>query len=402
MPRAWARFSKKNPAKRPGSFISQAAGSDQLLELGNGFEQIRHQAVIGHLEDRSVFVLVDRDDHLGVLHTGQMLDRAGDTDGDVQLWRDDLAGLADLHVVRYETGVDRGTGSTHRSTELVGQGVQVLEVVTVLHATAAGNDDLGSGQFRTIGLGQLFADERRFACIVSSGNGFNRSSATFSGNRVETGGTHGDDLDGSVRLHGGNGVTGVDRTLEGVSAFHRDDLGDLVDVQLRGNAWQDVFAVGSSSSQDMAVTLAQLDDQRSDVFRQLMGVGGVVGHQHFRHTSDFRSGFSHGTHALACNQHVNVATDLRSGSHGVQGGRSHDLAVVFGDYQDSHDQITFASFFSFSTSSATDLTLIPALRAAGASTFRVLLVEAVETPKASGVSTSSGFFLAFMMFGRDA
>src|SRR5689334_7425283 len=83
-------------------------------------------------------------------------------------------------------------------------------------------------------------------------------------------------------------------------------------------------------------------------------------------------------------------------------GRGQHFIVVFSDYQDSHDQITFASFFSFSTSSATDLTLIPALRAAGASTFTVLLVEAVETPKASGVSTSRGFFLAFMMFGRDA
>ena len=32
----------------------------------------------------------------------------------------------------------------------------------------------------------------------------------------------------------------------------------------------------------------------------------------------------------------------------------------------------------------------------------LLVVEAVDTPKASGVTDSSGFFLAFMMFGRDA
>ena len=65
-------------------------------------------------------------------------------------------------------------------------------------------------------------------------------------------------------------------------------------------------------------------------------------------------------------------------------------------------QGTFASFFSFSTSSSTDLTLIPALRAAGASTLRTLTVEVVDTPSASGVRTSSGFFLAFMMFGSEA
>jgi hypothetical protein len=132
----------------------------------------------------------------------------------------------------------------------------VFEVVAVLHA-AAGNDDLGSGQLRTIGLGQFFADEAGSASVVRS-NGFNSRRTTFGGNRVETGGTHGDHLDRSGRLHGGDGVTGVDRTLEGVGAFDRDDLGDLVNVQQRGNARQDVFAVGGGGSQDVAVALAQL------------------------------------------------------------------------------------------------------------------------------------------------
>ena len=105
--------------------------------------------------------------------------------------------------------------------------------------------------------------------------------------------------------------------------------------------------------------------------------------------------------ALPGYQHVNLATDCGGCGDRVQRGCSQHLIGVFSDNQDSH-QITFASFFSFSTSSATDLTLMPALRAAGASTLTVLLVEAVETPKASGVTDSSGFFLAFMMFGRDA
>ena len=133
-----------------------------------------------------------------------------------------------------------------------------------------------------------------------------------------------------------------------------------------------------------------------------MRVSGIVSVQDFAHARNFRSGFNHGASALPCYQDVDVATDFSGGGHGVEGGRGQHLVIVFGDYEDSHDQITFASFFSFSTSSATDLTLIPALRAAGASTLTVLLVEAVETPKASGVSVSRGFFLAFMMFGRDA
>ncbi|MCY1497582.1 hypothetical protein D9M68_315480 [compost metagenome] len=151
----------------------------------------------------------------------------------------------------------------------------------------------------------------------------------------------------------------------------------------------------------MAVALAQLGDQRRDVFGQLMRVGSIVGDQHLGHASDLGGSFGGSTCTSTRDQDVDVATDLLSGGHGVEGGGCQSGVRVFSNNQDSH-QITFASFFSFSTSSATDLTLIPAWRAAGASTFRVLTVEAVETPRASGVITSSGFFLAFMMFGSDA
>ena len=41
--------------------------------FGNRFEQIRYQAVVGHLEDRSLGVLVDCDNYLGILHAGEML-----------------------------------------------------------------------------------------------------------------------------------------------------------------------------------------------------------------------------------------------------------------------------------------------------------------------------------------
>jgi hypothetical protein len=58
------------------------------------------ETVIGHLEDRSFLVLVDGDDDLRVLHAGEMLDRARDPDRDVEVGSDDLAGLADLPVVR--------------------------------------------------------------------------------------------------------------------------------------------------------------------------------------------------------------------------------------------------------------------------------------------------------------
>src|SRR5690606_4516501 len=59
-------------------------------ELRNDVEQVAHQAVVGHREDRRFRVLVDGDDGLRVLHAGQVLDRARDADRDVQGRGDDL------------------------------------------------------------------------------------------------------------------------------------------------------------------------------------------------------------------------------------------------------------------------------------------------------------------------
>src|SRR5271169_5640743 len=50
------------------------------LELGQHLEEIADQAIVGDLEDRRFFVLVDGDDDLRVLHAGEMLDRTRDAD----------------------------------------------------------------------------------------------------------------------------------------------------------------------------------------------------------------------------------------------------------------------------------------------------------------------------------
>jgi hypothetical protein len=74
--------------------------AERIHQLRHHFKQIPDQPVIRHLEDRRIRILVDGDDDLGVLHPGQMLDGTGDADREVELWRDDLAGLADLVVIR--------------------------------------------------------------------------------------------------------------------------------------------------------------------------------------------------------------------------------------------------------------------------------------------------------------
>src|ERR1041384_2450525 len=66
---------------------------DLCGELRDHVEKITDDAVVRHLEDRRVFVLVDRPDHLGRAHAGQVLDGAGNADGDVQRRAHRLAGL---------------------------------------------------------------------------------------------------------------------------------------------------------------------------------------------------------------------------------------------------------------------------------------------------------------------
>src|SRR6266436_5985993 len=53
------------------SLLSEFA--ERFGKFGNRLVEIRDQAVIGNLENRRILVLVDRDDHLGILHTGKML-----------------------------------------------------------------------------------------------------------------------------------------------------------------------------------------------------------------------------------------------------------------------------------------------------------------------------------------
>src|SRR5262249_6396739 len=155
---------------------ASASGLAQfLLKFRQGGEEVGDEAVIGNLKDRRLFVLIDRDDDLRILHAGKMLDRAGNPDRDVKFWRDDLAGLPDLPIVRRVAGIDGGARSAHRRAELVRYRFDIfLEVLGVLHRAAAGNDDLRRGQLRPIILGEFFALEGRYAWIASRRDVFDR------------------------------------------------------------------------------------------------------------------------------------------------------------------------------------------------------------------------------------
>src|SRR5947209_520600 len=109
-------------AVRPGRCSKSSLLSElgqRLGQLGHRLVEVGDQAVIRHLEDRRVLVLVDRDDHLGILHAGQMLDRARNADRDIKLRRHHLAGLADLPVVRRISGIHRGARGADAGPKLV-------------------------------------------------------------------------------------------------------------------------------------------------------------------------------------------------------------------------------------------------------------------------------------------
>src|ERR1700729_2585812 len=185
--------------------------ADRLGQLGNRLIQIRDQAVIGDLEDRRVFILVDRDDHLGILHAGEVLDRGGNADRDIEFRRHPLAGLADLPVVRRISGIDRGARSADAGAEFVGERLDIFgEILAALHGAAAGDDDLGRRQFRTIALGDLLADKTGEAGIGRRRGIFHRCAAAVAG-RGKGRGAHRDDLLGVLRLHGLDRVAGIDR-----------------------------------------------------------------------------------------------------------------------------------------------------------------------------------------------
>src|SRR5207248_1743275 len=104
---------------------------------------------------------------------------------------------------------------------------------------------------------------------------------------------------------------------------------------------------------------------------------------------------------LSGDQNMNIAANLGGGGHRVQGGGLQRPVVVFGDDENGH-QITRASFFNLSISSATEPTLTPPWRLAGSSTFKVTSRGAASTPSSSGVIVTIGFFFAFMMLGNEA
>src|SRR5215469_17372744 len=69
-------------------------------ESGHDFENVCDHAVIGDLEDGRVLVFVYRHNRARALHADNVLNRAADSQGEIQFRRHRLAGTADLTIHR--------------------------------------------------------------------------------------------------------------------------------------------------------------------------------------------------------------------------------------------------------------------------------------------------------------
>jgi hypothetical protein len=114
-------------------------------------------------------------------------------------------------------------------------------------------------------------------------------------------------LGGVGALHGGDGVAGVDRALEGVGADHLGDVADLRHVQqaaTRGATFLPLAVAGTGCGCSQ-----RRDGQHlgGHVLGQAVGQRGAVGVQHLGHAGDLRGGLRGGAGVVAGHQHMHLA-----------------------------------------------------------------------------------------------
>ena len=130
------RSARRRTRGRRTAAGSRRVGSRRALALAQQLDERRHDRVqvaddgkVAELEDGRARILVDRDDHLRVLHADLVLHGAGDTQRDVELRRDGLPGLADLRRVRVPALVHDRAGRADRAAEDLGEGLGEREAL---------------------------------------------------------------------------------------------------------------------------------------------------------------------------------------------------------------------------------------------------------------------------------
>src|SRR2546426_8169470 len=130
---------------------------DLVGQLRDDVKQIADDSVVGHLEDRRVLVLVDRDDDFRRAHPRQVLDRARDADGDVERGADGFARLAHLVGMRPPPRIHHRARRPHRRRppQRARQLLHELEAGRLLEAAPTRHDDRRFGHVQRPRLRRL-------------------------------------------------------------------------------------------------------------------------------------------------------------------------------------------------------------------------------------------------------
>src|SRR6476620_7041950 len=73
------------PATDYGTMVGIGLWSKRPFEFGEDDEKIADEAIVRHLEDRGLRILVDGDNDLRILHSGEVLDGTRNADSYVQI-----------------------------------------------------------------------------------------------------------------------------------------------------------------------------------------------------------------------------------------------------------------------------------------------------------------------------
>src|SRR2546429_92995 len=131
--------------------LSVLFGFDRGGEGRQDLQRVAHDTEVGHLHDRCLGVLVDRDDDLGRLHADCVLHGTRDADGDVDARPDRLARLPDLHGVRHPARVDHRAAGSHSATQGAREVLEERKVLRTAHAAAAADHHAGVFELDLLG-----------------------------------------------------------------------------------------------------------------------------------------------------------------------------------------------------------------------------------------------------------
>ncbi|MNM61892.1 hypothetical protein D3C81_732040 [compost metagenome] len=123
-----------------------------------------------------------------------------------------------------------------------------MVVLTRTYTTTTRNNNSSSCQFRTVKFHDFFRYKIRNTCIFRFTYCFNGSRTTFSSYWIKCCTTNCTNNDCFVRLNSSNRVTCIDRTLECVSRFNRNNICDHAYIKKSCNAWKNVLTSCCRSS----------------------------------------------------------------------------------------------------------------------------------------------------------